>query len=225
MLCIPIIAKDTKEAVEKIAQAESKADITEIRLDLMESFDLSSMIKAAAKPVIITYRTISECGKGDADYDTIAGHLLNAVQEGSDFVDVELSMPQEYRQKIIANKENSKIIISTHINESTPSFDDLKDIFQKSVSTGADIVKIITMAEKWEDNLRVLDLIPISKEQGTELVAFCMGSTGRISRIFSLLLGAYLTFTSLESGQESASGQIPVAEMNKLLKYFKGKQV
>jgi 3-dehydroquinate dehydratase type I len=222
MLCIPIIAKDTEDAIKKIAQAELKADVTEIRLDLMVSFDLSSMIKAAAKPIIITYRTLGECGNGDADYETIAGYLSNAALEGADYVDVELSMPQVYRQKVIADKNESKIIVSTHISDSTPPSDDLKEIFEKSISAGADIVKIITTAEMWEDNLRVLDLIPMGKMQGFELITFCMGSKGRISRIFSLLLGAYLTFTSLEYGQESASGQIPVDEMNKFLEYFKG---
>jgi 3-dehydroquinate dehydratase type I len=221
MLCIPIIAKNTEEALEKIAQAELQADVSEIRLDLMDSFDIGSMIQAAKKPVIITYRTIKECGNGYADYDTITGYLLEAVRNGADFVDVELSMPQEWRQKVIPNKKNSKIIVSTHIDDSTPLFDDLKEIFEKSVSTGADVVKIITMAKEWEDNLRVLELIPMSKKQGVEVIAFCMGSIGRISRVFSLLLGAYLTFASFDYGQESASGQIPVEEMNKLREYFR----
>ena len=88
MFCIPIIAKDTKEAIDKISKAETMADILEIRLDLMARFDLSSMITSAAKPVIITYRTIRECGKGDADYETIVKYLLNATHEGADFVDV-----------------------------------------------------------------------------------------------------------------------------------------
>jgi len=34
------------------------------------------------------------------------------------------------------------------------------------------------------------------------------------------LMGSYLTFVSLEGGQESAAGQITVIEMKRMLEYF-----
>ena len=89
-----------------------------------------------------------------------------------------------------------------------------------SMATGAEITKIVTRAETWGDNLRVLELIPKARDMGTQIIALCMGPMGRISRVFSLLLGGYLTFASLEEGQESATGQIPVAEMKSLLEQF-----
>jgi 3-dehydroquinate dehydratase len=50
-----------------------------------------------------------------------------------------------------------------------------------------------------------------------KIIAFCMGPLGRISRIVCPLMGGHMTFASLESGQESASGQIPALDMNKIL--------
>jgi 3-dehydroquinate dehydratase/shikimate dehydrogenase len=44
---------------------------------------------------------------------------------------------------------------------------------------------------------------------------------GRISRIASPLFGGYLTFASLEEGEESADGQIPVTEMKRILDILK----
>jgi len=44
-----------------------------------------------------------------------------------------------------------------------------------------------------------------------------MGPMGKISRIFSCLMGGYLTFASLEEGKESADGQIPIREMRKVV--------
>jgi 3-dehydroquinate dehydratase type I len=84
-------------------------------------------------------------------------------------------------------------------------------------ATGADIVKIVTQAGAPQDNLRVLGLISLAKNLGIKIIAFCMGPMGRISRIASPLMGGYLTFASLETGNESASGQIPVREMKKIL--------
>ena len=84
-------------------------------------------------------------------------------------------------------------------------------------ASGADIIKIVTHANTMTDNLRVLNLIPKAHERGIKIIAFCMGPFWIISRIFSHLMGGYMTFAALEGGEESADGQIPVMEMKKIL--------
>lgn len=220
MLCIPIIARETESAVTKISEVEDQTDITEIRLDLMETFQLAKIIRSAEKPVIVTYRSEREGGKGTSDPSMVAEYLITAAHEKADYIDVELSMATEWRNKIIQSKGKSRIIISTHIMDRTPSMNDLNIILNDSINAGGDIVKIVTMANSLEDNLRMLELVSNAKGKDIEIIAFCMGAMGRMSRIFSLLMGGYLTFTSLETGEESAPGQIPVNEMKYLLEYF-----
>lgn len=221
MICIPIIAKTTGEAREKIARANPMADMLEFRLDVMESFRVEEMVRVASKPVIVTHRSIKEGGKGVADYETRTRYLLNAIEKGADFVDVEYSMPQEFRRRFLEGRGSFGVIISTHLLDGTPSRKKLEDIFRTLAATGADIVKIVTRARAPEDNLHVLDLIPIAQKVGVKIIAFCMGPMGRISRIASPLFGGYLTFASLEEGQESADGQIPVIQMKDILKALK----
>lgn len=220
MLCIPIIAHDTKKALKKIAEAKTHADILELRLDLMDSFDLHEMISSAEKPVIVTYRLKKEGGQGNADPSMVAEYLINAAHENAAYIDVELTMPVMMRNSIIEKKKNSRVIISTHIMDYTPPMDDLQALLEESIRTGGDIVKIVTMANSMEDNLRMLDLVSEAKKRKIDLIAFCMGQLGRMSRVFSPLMGGYLTFASLEEGEESAAGQIPVKEMKRLLEYF-----
>jgi 3-dehydroquinate dehydratase type I len=220
MLCIPIIARNNEEALKKMPVAEDFADILELRLDLMEQFDVAELIQSATKPVLVTYRSVQEGGKGDAGAEAAAGYLAAAMQAGAKLIDVELCFPEEWRAKVLAEERSSGIVISVHINDGTPSRDELDDIYLRCVDTGAEIIKIVTMANAWEDNLRVLDLIPRARAMGKEMIAFCMGPLGRMSRVFSLLMGGYLTFTSLGTGQESAAGQIPVGEMKRLLEQF-----
>ena len=220
MLCIPIIASNTQEALDRMAVASPLADVIEIRLDLMESLDIGALIRPAVKPLLVTYRSKKQGGSGSAKPDIVADYLMSAVEEGADFVDVELSMPSELRQNIIDSRRKSGIVVSSHINDGTPSRGDLKKIFNDSAATGCDIVKIVTMANRWDDNLRLLELIPEARERDIKIIAFCMGRMGRISRIFSVLMGAHLTFASLEAGQESAPGQIPISEMKMMLEYF-----
>lgn len=217
MICIPIMARDNSQALEKMKAISPMADLMEVRLDVMDSFDLKEIMQAAAKPVIVTYRSKKEGGNGLAPYDTRVRHLLGAIEAGADFVDVEFSMPQIYRQEIFQACDLSRLIISAHFCNKTPPGENLEDTLKKMTATGAGIVKIITYARAPEDNLRVLGLIPQARKLGVRIIAFCMGPAGRISRISSLIMGGYLSFASFEEGQESASGQIPVKNMRKML--------
>jgi 3-dehydroquinate dehydratase type I len=217
MICIPIMAKDTAEAVEKITRANPLADLLELRLDAMESFHLPDMIQKASKPVIVTYRSRKEGGHGSENDEARAGHLLNAIENKADYVDLEYHMPPDLRDQILRNRRESKIIASMHMMNSTPSREELGRILNDLAGTGADIVKIVTRAQQPEDNLRVMDLIPRANEMGLQIIALCMGKKGRISRITSLFFGGYLTFASLDKGEESADGQVPVKEMREIL--------
>ncbi len=218
MICIPIIARNNAEAIAIMHEAGPLSDMMEVRLDLMDSFDLKEIIQKASRPVIVTYRSKKEGGNGQARYETRVRHLLSAVKLGADFIDVEFSMPQIYRQDVFKAKGSSKLIISAHFSRQTPPRNNLEDTFRKMAATGADIVKIVTHAKDPEDMLRVLGLIPLAKKLGVDIIAFCMGPAGRLSRIFTLVMGGFLSFASIEEGQESASGQIPIHEMKEMVK-------
>lgn len=221
MFCIPIVAVSTDEAIGKLCYGDPYADLFEIRLDLMEEYDLNRLLSVTNNKILVTYRSESEGGKGSNDPEIRASHLMKGIRAKAGLLDIELSMPSEWRDKIIGEKKGCQIVISTHIPDSTPSRLELDRLFKQSVDAGADIVKIVTWAEKWEDNIRVLDLIPQALEQEIKIVCFCMGPIGKISRVLSLLMGAYFGFASLETGQESASGQMPLTEIKQLLEYFK----
>ena len=217
MICVSIIAKSTDEYLEKIARANAIADMVELRLDLMESFRLKDIVRMIPKPVIATYRSKKEGGKGSADYSTRTRYLWDAIEAGADFVDVEYSMPLEVRQSFFQTPRPFGVIASTHLLTGTPDSEKLKFTLRKLAATGADMVKIVTQARAPEDNLRILDLIPMAQKMGIKIITFCVGPMGRISRVASPLLGACLTFASLEEGDESAEGQIPLTQMRAML--------
>ena len=220
MICVPIIARNTDEALAKIAMANPMADMLEIRLDLMDTFDLHKIFQAVGKPVLATYRSKREGGKGSTDPKLCTQNILSALHAGADLVDVELWLPRKWRNKIFDAQGRSDTVISIHVRDGTPSDEELEKIFSDCTATGADIVKIVTRAKTWEDNLRVLKLIPKAHEHHVKIIAFCMGSVGKISRVYSHIMGAYLTFASLQAGDESADGQMPIMEMKNKLKIF-----
>ncbi len=221
MICIPIMASNTEEALRKMTRAAPLAELLEIRLDVMGGFHLPAIVSAAAKPVLVTYRSKREGGFGTASHEAQARYLSKAVEAGAHFVDVEFSMPPELRRDILGNRGQSRIIVSAHYPTGTPSAEELAVALTNMVATGADVVKIVTRGSEPTDNLRVMSLLEMARDLRIPMIAFCMGSVGRISRIASLLCGAYLTFASLEEGEESADGQIPAREMRRLLNGLK----
>jgi len=213
-ICVSIAARDTEEAVNKMARAETLADVIEVRLDLMASFDVKRLVGSTTKPILAAYRTRAQGGAGDAK--TAVRCLREAVEAGVDYVDVEWGLPLGCREAIMGHRGASRMVLSIHILERTPSFAELKRLLEQMTEGEADVVKIVPWAGKWEDNFRVLRLIPRALQTHTEIIAFCMGPLGRVSRILCPLMGGYMTFAAFERGSESAPGQIPAQDMKTL---------
>lgn len=218
MICVSIIARNNQEALQKARKVEAVADFLELRLDLMTSFDLDAIIQQVNKPVMVTYRSTEEGGRGKAGHRTRIRYLEDAIRAGAGFVDVEYRTPPAFRDDMMKNRGKSKVIVSCHLLEGTPPMNVLEDYLEKMAATGADIVKIVPLAEKQEDNLCVLRLIPQARQMGVEIITFCLGPMGVLSRIISPLLGGYLTFASLDEGEAAGYGQIPALKIRQIWK-------
>ncbi len=218
MICTSVIARDTEEALARIRAAAALGDAVELRLDAMQTFRLHDMILASSRPVMVTYRSPVEGGRGSADEETRMEWLLQGIQASAGFVDVEYRTSPRFRKKILREKGRTKVVLSAHFPEGTPNLGQMERLLGKMAGEEADVVKIVTRAAVPEDNLRVLSLIPMAHQCGVEIIAFCMGPVGRISRIATVLLGGYMTFASLEEGQETADGQIPARRIREILK-------
>lgn len=216
MLCVSIMARNNEEARQKMARAAPYADLYELRLDAFREFDLADLVMNSPKPLIVTYRSKKEGGLGNAPYKIRLRYLEEAASLGVEYVDLEYSLPIEYRAPLLNSPRQSKIIISKHFRNRTPRPTDLRTWLEKLISTGADVVKLVTTATEPLDNIRVLELIPLAGQLGVPIIAFCMGEHGKISRIASVLMGGLLTFACIHEADISAPGQIAAANMKKI---------
>ena len=207
MICVPITSKTIEEAVEEIKKAENVADIIELRVDYLKNPDLEVLINATQKQVIVTCRKKSEGGLYDGDETGRVALLLNAIAAGADYVDIELSTPEPLLEELIKKKAETRFILSYHNFQQVP--EDLQVTFDRMLQKGFEIIKIAVMANSIEDNLKIFDIIKQAKDKKSDIIAFCMGEHGEISRILSPIFGSHLTFGSLSRGKESAPGQIP----------------
>ena len=212
-ICVPIVETHVKKAIEAIEEANSLADLIELRADYLKEPKLAPLMKNRKKPFIITNRRKEEGGRYRGDGKERFEILKEAVELGAEYVDVEIRSRRSLLQDLIANKLKTKIIVSFHDSQRTPSQKELRGLYDRMSRLGADVVKIVTFAASWEDNLQVLSLIPFARKKKQEIVTFCMGEKGKLSRIFAPLMGAAWTYASSRRDKTSAPGQLTVGEM------------
>jgi 3-dehydroquinate dehydratase type I len=207
-LCASIINTDL-EAVKKV---ESLVDLFEVRIDLIGD-GWAEIARKLEKPWIACNRMVEEGGKWNGNEARRIERLLQAIELGAEIVDI------EYNAKNVDNiihfvKKRASCLLSFHDFQKTPPLDTLKQIVQNELKAGADICKVVTTAQKFEDNLTVMKLIAESPK--TRMIAFAMGPQGLISRVMAPMVGADFTYGAVERGKESAPGQLPVTEMFKI---------
>ncbi|NPA94492.1 MAG: type I 3-dehydroquinate dehydratase [Thermodesulfobacteria bacterium] len=227
MICVPIFGRDLEEVRSRASVAAPSCDLLELRLDLIEELSPSLVPKLIGEmplPVVATNRAPWEGGAFKGGEEERIAILEAAVESGARYVDVEFATKANLKERIgaRAKERGARVILSHHDFEATPAFDELKGLFDEMSSQGQVVVKMVTFAQDVADFIEVFRLYPIARKRGVPLIAFCMGRHGCMSRIASLELGAHFTFASLESGLDSAPGQIPARQMREILSLIKG---
>jgi 3-dehydroquinate dehydratase type I len=215
-LCIPVVEITIEKALIAIQQANRPADLIELRVDYLKRVDLPTLLINRPKPFIVTNRRKEEGGRYKGDERERLSVLQEAIDLGSDYIDVELATEKSFLRDLMKSKGRTQVILSFHDFQRTPSLKELQKLCAQMIRLGADVVKIVPFARTWEDNLTILSLIPFAQQRGQKVVSFCMGEKGKISRIFSPFLGAAWTYASLNRSRASAPGQLTVGEMREI---------
>ena len=132
-----------------------KYDAIELRVDLLESYDSSFIIKQVFNlinisklPIIYTVRTVLEGGKYDGSYEEIKKLCNLGIMCGCSIIDIEL-----YQKKIIIDKKHSLLLGSIHSNN--------YNYIKKNVLGGinkhvVDIIKVVTRKGNIEKIQKIL---------------------------------------------------------------------
>ncbi len=216
-ICVPVVEANTNRARSKYLRAARKGLWAELRLDYLEQPDLKRLFRTHPGPVIATNRLAAEGGKWRGNEADRRRLLEEALSLGADFLDLELAADPAWRRELWARRGQAKIILSWHDFSGTPDTEHLEEILQKMLDQEADVIKLVTMAQQPEDNLRLLSLIPRALARGREIIAFCMGPAGKWSRVVAPLLGSFLTFAPFTKKGASAPGQLTVNEVKRPL--------
>ena len=222
MICVSLAEPTCNALLKRLQQVAAKADMAEVRLDTLadaESLDFVSLIKDRPCPLIFTNISSAEGGLFSGSEEERISLLEKAISAGADYVDIELRTDPALRDAIVkkVRETGTKLIISYHDFFCTPEKEKLIEVFDSERRAGADIGKIVTMAEGPQDVLKVFSLYFKALDEGFPLIAFCMGPFGKMSRLACLAMGAYLTYASTARGHEAAPGQIPLDDLRAMV--------
>ena len=210
-ICVSILPKTVLEALRLIEKADfAHADFIEVRLDFLKDHlenhrGLADLAAHGKTPKIATDK---ESRKETEQHQM----LIAAAKSGFEYVDVELSTPQLEDLVKELKALGAKPIVSFHKSDGSLGVSELNSVFEREISSGAEVCKIVTTAKQIEDNLAILNFTSTASSK-TKIVCFCMGELGKVSRLLSPLFGGFFTFASLERGSETASGQMTIQEM------------
>ncbi len=233
LLAVPIISAD-RPLPEQVRMARAAgADLVELRVDCIN--DLPAVRRLLDQPhelpMILTVRSPDQGGRWTGDEAGRIGLILQLAQSRPEYVDLEYAAwrrSAEVRRKIAtvcqlcgprgdrgleraAGCSKNRLILSHHDLIRTPT--DLESLFQELLASPAPVVKLACTAADATDACRLM-LHLRRQAAARDLIALSMGEAGLATRVLAGKFGAFLTFASLEAGQESAPGQPTLAQLH-----------
>ncbi len=219
LICVSVAAKSPASVAAAVKPVLNEVDVVEIRLDAMDNPNVKKCCDLLAKPLLFTHRPGWEGGEFQGSEEERLQPLFEAVNHQAAYIDFELNAASRFRRQLLdaMSVSTTKMIISCHDFQHTPDADRLNDILLEQIDSGADIGKIVTVAHDTFDVLRVLNLLETAADKKFPLSAFCMGETGRISRLVSLFFGGFMSYGALNEAQATAPGQLSVSNLKEML--------
>jgi 3-dehydroquinate dehydratase-1 len=229
LICVPIMEDTIRESILACERAVLfNPDMVEARIDKIVDTDkdiipsmLLNMRKLLGdKPLIATYRSVTEGGWGNMPPREIYELYKEIIEESDiDILDIEMSMDRKIVAKLqqLCRDKGVKVMFSHHNFEDTPEEPEILSILKEGERLGGDISKIALMPNNGKDVLKLLNATYAAKtELSIPFVAISMGKKGKISRMGAGVFGSALTFAQADHNP-SAPGQISIQEMRDIL--------
>ena len=209
-ICVPVSAETSGKAIADARLSAEFADVVEIRIDALDPSEIGQFLSGirSDKPLLITYRPAEQGGYREIEIEQRI-KFWNELEE-SPLDTTRLWFDQEADLTGRMRKQDNPVSIrSFHDFDGVP--DDVDSIFDRLAADG-EVVKIAVTANDVADAIPVWKLLDRAKSENRQLIPIAMGEAGKWTRILGLAHGAFLTYASLDTGKETAGGQLTAKE-------------
>ncbi|MGI8641402.1 MAG: shikimate dehydrogenase [Pyrinomonadaceae bacterium] len=210
-ICVSVCAANADEMLEQIRRAEKLADVIEVRLDCIEPKQIRKAFAflSSKKPLLLTYRPKEQGGKIESDLFQREVFWTVFVINGNNDIR-KLWFDYEYDLTNFQKVSNPITIRSFHDFSGVP--ENLNEIL-RNLSAKSEVAKIAVQAADITDSLAVWKLLEKAKSDNKQIIPIAMGEAGKWTRLLGLAHGAFMTYASLDAGNETAPGQISAKDL------------
>lgn len=221
---VSLTVPDVADAVDILPRVVVGSDAVELRVDLLKDYSPEfvgvqvALLRSVAKlPIVFTVRTQSQGGKfPDGDHETAAALYDVALRMGCEYIDLELTWPENVIQGVVGSKGASRVIASHHDPQGALSWRNGSwfQYYNRALQFG-DIIKLVGVADSQDDNFALASFKQrMLAAHKTPIIAINMGPAGKLSRV----LNSFLTPVSHPALPfKAAPGQLSATEIRQAL--------
>jgi len=218
-ICVSVCAETADELIARLKRAEKLADVIEIRFDCLESLEVEKVLswlnadKKSEKFILVTFRQPEQGGKKKLLSNYHIDFWSNtSVDKSADWADFEFDLDVDKFHLNFQKTIRSFHLFDRNLLTYSPNF--LTEFYEKLKNTNdGSIFKIAVQADEITDSISLWKLLEQAKKENKEIIPIAMGEAGKWTRILGLANGAFMTYASLETGGETAPGQISAADL------------
>ncbi|THU90417.1 Shikimate dehydrogenase [Dendrothele bispora CBS 962.96] len=226
---------DITPALPRIEELSVGVDALEVRVDLLRdpkagkqdspipspayvADQIAALRRVTSLPIVYTVRTRSQGGAFPDDAQNEACSLLDlALRMGTEYIDVEISLPHTWITDMNSRKGCSQIIASWHDWSGDMKWNgsDVQAKYDIADQLG-DIIKIVGKANSIQDNFDLQQFVTRmnSRPNAKPFLAINMGTEGQLSRVLNT------TFTPVSHPllpSRAAPGQLTFSQIQQAL--------
>jgi 3-dehydroquinate dehydratase/shikimate dehydrogenase len=203
-LIVEAVAAASPDAMRRARDA-SRADLVELRVDLLGRPDVEAVLAGRRRPVIVTCRAAWEGGGFQGPEADRLAILARAFELGADYVDLEWKAAAALEAWPIDRRR--RVVLSHHDFQGVPA--DLADRVRDMRRHETGLVKIAVSAARLRDALPVIEIGRAARDAGEAMVVIAMGMAGVVTRVLPDHVGSSWTY----GGDGVAPGQVSVERL------------
>ncbi len=214
-ICVSVFAETADDLVSKLRRAETEADVIELRFDGLDPEGIRNAFAQlrSDKQILLTMRPKEQGGSSTRNATERVGFwteyaLHKTIDHDKIWVDQEHDLlPQK---EFMFWLDQFFVVRSKHYLEGQIA--DLNKAYDTLVSE-SEVAKIAVTSKDILETIGIWKLLQKANGEGKRFIPIAMGEAGKWTRILGPAYGAFLTYASLESGGETAAGQVTVEDM------------
>lgn len=241
-ICVPLTSRSEVALMNDLLHLKGKVfDLIEWRADYyfanqedLENLNLKPLRlirkMISDKPLIVTFRDISEGGQSAIEEIKLLEFRKNVIDSGiADIIDIEVmnfkmkgeahaQIHKKYEDLLERAKEKGiKVILSFHDFNHSPEVQVMIDCLLLEEKFGADLAKIAYFAKNQIDAINLMEASKIAARRlKIPHIAIAMGEEGSITRYSRRESSSAVTFASISGS--SAPGQLSLDELHEKIR-------